>query len=66
MTKNIINLKTKTPLHESLNDTISNDIQSDTFPLSDKNIKTNEVVYTIINAELKNKAYTNLTGLFHY
>ena len=54
--KNITNLKTREPLHESLNDTIANEIQSDDFPLSDdKHIKTNEVVYTIINAEPKGK-----------
>ena len=52
--RNIAKLKNSVPLHKSLNDTISKDIHIDIFPKSDNiNIKTNEVGYSIIEAEPK-------------
>ena len=61
------NLKKQAPPTRLLEETIVKDIHDDAFPPSEsQNLKTNHVTYKILEVEMANKAYTDLTERFPY
>ena len=58
-------LKTKQKPGQTLEEVLQVEIQEDSFPISETpNIKTNDVVYAVINRNEIYTAYTDLTGRF--
>ena len=63
--ENIARLKKKIKSWQTLNEAIQEEVHDDSFPSSPfPNIKTNDVVYMVINKDEISTAYTDLTGRF--
>ena len=57
----------KTPIHQDVNTTLTQDIDQDAFPQSDiHNKKTNEVICSVIQTNTTDLGFTDLTGRFPY